>query len=88
MTKSLQTSGLAGRWPRVAAVLEPATRSFANKYRSDVGATFPGVGNYHRYDETWAVPHRGAVPVYIYPIGQGNTFTGNPLAWSGTVSIS
>lgn len=58
----------------------------ANKERSDVGSSYPGVGNYHGFDEVILTQKRGNQPVYIYAIniGGGN----NVVIGQGTVTIS
>lgn len=58
----------------------------ANKGREDVGNQFPGVGNYHGFDEVINTDRRGLQEVYIYAINIG---TGShTILWQGTVNIS
>lgn len=43
----------------------------ANKYRSDVNDVFPGIGNYHGFEDTIAVSPRGNQKLYIYGLNVG-----------------
>ena len=49
----------------------------ANKYRHDVNSVFPGVGDYHGFEETISVSKTGNQPIYAYAlnIGGGNINT-------------
>lgn len=59
----------------------------ANKYRPDVNEAFPGVGDYHGFEETLNVKERGTQTLYFYAVdlngGPGNQFIG-----TATVIIS
>lgn len=49
----------------------------ANKGREDVGNAYPGVGNYHGFDEVIETNKRGSQEVHVYGIDVG-TFVRNP----------
>ncbi|HWC47778.1 MAG TPA: CHAP domain-containing protein [Solirubrobacterales bacterium] len=51
----------------------------ASNQRPDVGAAYPGVGDYHGFDFTFETPKRGLQPICVYAINLGaggNTFLG------------
>lgn len=58
----------------------------ANKQRTDVPDVYPGVGNYHGYEETIVTKKSGSQGIYVYAmnIGSGND---NPLLGKKTVAI-
>ncbi|MEX1140717.1 MAG: hypothetical protein WEB79_00185, partial [Thermoleophilaceae bacterium] len=58
----------------------------ANKHRPDVGKAFPGVGDYHGFDETFTTGRTGSQPLCVYAInvGPGN----NKLLGCKTVTIA
>lgn len=58
----------------------------ANKQRTDVPDVYPGVGNYHGYEETIVTKKSGSQGIYVYAmnIGSGND---NPLLGKETVAI-
>lgn len=57
----------------------------ANKTRTDVGSAYPGVGNYHGYDEVISTNKLGTQDIYIYAIGVGDG--GNTLIGKKAVTI-
>lgn len=58
----------------------------ANKQRTDVNDVFPGVGNYHGFEETITTGKTGNQPVYIYMIDVEQKST--PLLGSRTANIA
>ena len=59
----------------------------ANKSRSDVNKAYPGVGDYHGFDETITTKKRGTQEVYVYAINIAGTPGDNVLLGSKTVTI-
>ena len=59
----------------------------ANLHRPDVGAAFPGVGDYHGFERTLDVAKFGSQPVYVYAINAPGTPGGNVLLGTRTVNI-
>ena len=59
---------------------------FASKERTDVNDTYPGVGNYHGFEEYIEIPERGDVPIYIYSLNVGSG--DNVLLGSATVRVT
>ena len=43
----------------------------ANKYRPDVNGTFPGIGEYHGFDDTITVDRTGNQEIHVYAINVG-----------------
>ena len=60
----------------------------ANKERTDVGAAFSGVGNYHGFYEIINVAERGEQTVYVYAIDAAGQWRDNPLIGKATITIS
>lgn len=58
----------------------------ANKERTDVGTAYPGVGNYHGYNETITTDKTGTQEIYVYAINEENG-NNNPLLGHKTVTI-
>ncbi|MCA9823580.1 MAG: CHAP domain-containing protein [Dehalococcoidia bacterium] len=58
----------------------------ADKLRGDVGAAFPGIGNYHGFDGSIVTGKRGAQEVCVYAINDDSG--GNPLIGCRTVTIA
>jgi Peptidase family M23 len=54
-----------------AAGAEGHNLGAANTHRPDVGAAYPGVGNHHGYDATFATGKTGNQPVCAYAINTG-----------------
>ena len=62
----------------------------ANGYRPDVGAVYPGRGDYHGFHQIISTSKRGVQDVYVYVINidkYGNYSGGNPCIGSKTVTI-
>lgn len=59
----------------------------ANAQRSDVGAAFPGVGDYHGFDATLDVGRFGNQAVYAYAINVGGTGGDNVLLGTKSVTV-
>ena len=68
----------------------PGYKISANKLRTDVNAVFPGVGDYHGFDETISVDVSGTQTVYVYAINIGGyaSIDYNTLLGTGTVTIT
>lgn len=58
----------------------------ASGHRADVGAAFPGVGDYHGYDKTVVTSKRGRQMLYVYAINQGPAGS-NPLIGQAEVTV-
>lgn len=58
----------------------------ANKHRPDVNQAFPGVGDYHGFENTINVDRTGNQPVYVYAINIGGG-KDNPELGHKTVAI-
>ncbi len=59
----------------------------ANKERTDVNKAFPGVGNYHGFDETFDVPITGSQEIYAYAINIGGGSNQQLILSPQTVNI-